>query len=62
MLFVFSELMPVLGVLTEVDLVDSPKALHLGLVHVVDVRVLDRKQDEAVGVFLEEGLVDGGIT
>ena len=49
-------LVPVLLVLLEVDLVDGPEAGHLVLVHFPDVMILDRKDDEAVGVLLKQGL------
>ena len=47
---------PVLLVLTEIDLVDSPEAGHLVLVHLPDIVVLDGQDDEAVGVRFQKGL------
>ena len=47
---------PVFLVLLEVDLVDGPEAGHLILVHFPDVMVLDRKDNEAVGVLLQQRL------
>ena len=47
---------PVLLVLLKVDLIDSPEAGHLVLVHLPDIVVLDRKNNEAVRVLLEKGL------
>ena len=40
----------------EVDLVESPEASHLLLVHLPDVVILDGENDEAVGVLLKERL------
>ena len=50
-LLVFGEFWPVSLVTTEVDLIDSPEAGHLVLVHLPDVLVLDGQDDEAVWVF-----------
>lgn len=55
-LLVFAELLPVLDVLTEVNFVDSPEAGHLILVHLPNVFVMDRKDNEAVWVLLEKWL------
>ena len=54
-LVILEFLVPVFFVLLKVDLIDSPEASHLVLVHLPDVMVLDRKDNEAVGVFFEEG-------
>ena len=56
MLFVLFKRRPVLRVLAKVNLVDCPEASHLVLVHLPDVVVLDRKNNEAVRVLLEKGL------
>jgi len=40
-LLIFLQLLPVLFVLAQVDLVDSPEARHLVLVHLPNVVVLD---------------------
>ena len=55
-LFVFLKILPILGVLTEVDLVYGPEAGHLVLIHLPDVVVLNRQQNEAVRVVLKEWL------
>lgn len=41
MLLVLFEVLPVLDVLTEINLVDSPEAGHLILVHLPDIMILD---------------------
>lgn len=56
MLLILLEGGPVLGVLAKVDLVNSPEAGHLVLVHLPNIVVLDGQDDEAVGVILEERL------
>jgi len=53
MLFVRCELLPVFHVKPEVDLVNGPKVSHLVLIHLPNVLVLDRKDDEAIGVFFK---------
>ena len=55
-LLILLEGLPVLDVLSKVDLVDCPEAGHLILVHLPDVMVLDWENDEAVGVLLKERL------
>ena len=55
-LFVLLKRLPVLRVLAKVNLVDCPEASHLVLVHLPDIVVLDRKNNEAVRVLLEKGL------
>jgi hypothetical protein len=55
-LLIWREFEPVLGVLAEIDLVNSPEAGHLVLVHLPDVLILDGKDNEPVRVFLKERL------
>ena len=55
-LLVLLKCLPVLRVLAQVDLINRPEAGHLVLVHLPDVMVLDRKDNEAVGVLFEQGL------
>jgi hypothetical protein len=50
------EFLPVSQVLVEIDLVDRPEGGEVFLVHVVDGGVVDGEEDEAVRVFLEDGL------
>ena len=55
-LVILELLVPVFLVLLEVDLIDGPEAGHLVLVHFPDVMVLDRKDNEAVGILFKQGL------
>jgi len=56
MLFIRGKPLPVFHVLAEVDLVNGPETSHLVLIHLPNVFVLDRKDDEAIGVFFKQGL------
>ena len=53
-LLVLGKLLPVLGILSQVDLVDSPEAGHLVFVHFPDIFVLDRQNNKSVGVVLKQ--------
>ena len=53
-LVILQFIVPVFFVLLEVDLIDGPEASHLVLVHLPDIMVLDRKDDEAIGVLFKE--------
>ena len=55
-LLVLLQLLPVLGVLAQVDLIDRPEAGHLVLVHLPDVVILDRKNDKSVWVLFKKWL------
>lgn len=57
-LFLGAELLPVLEVLGEVDLISSPKGGQVFFVHFEERVLLDGEEDEALGVLLEEGLLD----
>lgn len=56
MLFVLLEALPVLHVCSQINLINSPEACHLILVHFPDVGILDRQEDEAVRVVLKQRL------
>ena len=55
-LLVSGESLPVSNVLGKVNLLSSPEASHLVLVHLPDVTVLDREDDKSVRVVFQEGL------
>ena len=55
-LLVLVESLPVLQILREVDLLGCPETGHLLLVHLPNIVVPDRKDDEAVRVVLQERL------
>lgn len=55
-LLVLGELLPIFCVLAEVDFVNSPETSHLVFIHLPDVLILDRKDNKAVRVFLQERL------
>lgn len=56
MLLVVVELLPVLHVLSQIDLVNGPEALHLVLVHLPNVVILDREKHKSTGIFLKQRL------
>ena len=53
---ILGESLPVLDVLSQVDLLCSPERGFLVLVHLPDVMVLDGEEHEAVRVLFQEGL------
>ena len=53
---ILGESLPVLDILSQVDLLSSPESGLLVLVHLPDVMVLDGEKHEAVGVLFQEGL------
>ena len=55
-LLVLLERLPVLRVLPKVNLIDSPEAGHLVLVHLPNVFVLNGENDEPVWVLFEKWL------
>ena len=54
--FVFFKFCPIFRVCAKIDFVDSPEASHLVLVHLPDVWVLDREDDETIGVVFKKRL------
>jgi hypothetical protein len=56
MLLTLVEFFPVFLVLSEVDLLSSPKGRLLILVHLPDIMILNREQHEPIGVLLKQGL------
>ena len=55
-LLVFVQSGPVLQILSQIDLFGRPETGHLVLVHLPDVVVPDRQDNEAVRVVLKQGL------
>jgi len=55
-LLIFFEVLPVLDILTEINLVNSPEAGHLILVHLPDIMILDGQDNKAIGVLLKQWL------
>ena len=55
-LLVIIQLLPVLNVLSEIDLLSGPESSLLVLIHAPDVVILDREQHKAVGVLLQKRL------
>jgi hypothetical protein len=55
-----AELLPVLGVLREIDLIGGPEGGKVLFVHFEDGVVVDGEEHVALGVFDEEGLRDLG--
>ena len=53
---ILGESLPVLDILSQIDLLSSPERGLLVLVHLPDVMVLDGEEHEAVGVLFQEGL------
>jgi hypothetical protein len=56
MLLFLVEFLPVLEVLVEVDFVSSPEGGEMLFVHLVYGMVLDGEENEAMGIFSEDGL------
>ncbi len=52
--FVVSELLPILNVGGEIDLLGCPEGCHLVLVHLPDVVILNRKDNESVWVLFQK--------
>ena len=55
------ELLPVLDILSEVDLLSCPEGRLLVFVHFPHVTVLDGEKDKAVGVLLQKRLRKWGL-
>jgi len=55
-LLILFEVLPVLDILTEINLVNSPEAGHLILVHLPDIMILDGQDNKAIGVLLKQWL------
>jgi len=60
-LLVVGELYPVSQVVGKIDFFCGPETGHLLLVHLPDIVVLDRENNEPVGVLLQEGLGKGDL-
>ena len=58
---ILGESLPVLDILSQVDLLCSPERGLLVLVHLPDVMVLYGEEHEAVGVLFQEGLGEGAL-
>ena len=56
MLLTLVEFFPVFLILSEVDLLSSPKGRLLILVHLPDIMILNREQHEAIWVLFKQGL------
>lgn len=56
MLLITAKFLPIFEILIEVDFLSSPETGQMLLVHVPDVIILDREEDEAVRVVFKQGL------